>query len=111
MRLHSVIRKLGVSNKEENSASQSPVPFSGNGVEYINAADVFPADTNSDKINFLKNTNGGHFRRSELNYRTLAERMNDGVLIVNSDATIRYANKRFCELMGASFDKIVNKVF
>ena len=40
-------------------------------------------------------------RDSEQRYRTLVERMNEGVGIADTEMRITYVNERFCEMLGS----------
>ena len=46
-------------------------------------------------------------QRSEEKYRLLIENMNEGLIVVNTDRVVEYANRRLCELSGYSFDELV----
>jgi diguanylate cyclase (GGDEF)-like protein/PAS domain S-box-containing protein len=46
-------------------------------------------------------------RESELRYRTLIERMREGLAQVDNDGVLQYVNDRFCEIVGYSRDELV----
>ncbi len=48
-------------------------------------------------------------QESEEQYRTLIETMNDGLIILDAEGSITYANDRYCEMMGYSRDEIVGQ--
>jgi two-component system cell cycle sensor histidine kinase/response regulator CckA len=48
-------------------------------------------------------------RESEEKYRTLIERMSEGLLQVDNDDVIQLVNDRFCEMVGYSRDELVGK--
>jgi len=45
--------------------------------------------------------------RSELDYRTLLENMNDGMGILGNGQRMKYANRKLCLMLGYSLDEIV----
>jgi diguanylate cyclase (GGDEF)-like protein/PAS domain S-box-containing protein len=45
-------------------------------------------------------------RESELRYRTLIERMREGLAQVDNDGVLQYVNDRFCEIVGYSRDEL-----
>ena len=49
-------------------------------------------------------------RKSELKYRTLIERMNEGIVQVDVDNVILFVNKRFSEMMGYKESELMGKV-
>lgn len=49
-------------------------------------------------------------QESELRYRTLVERMNEGLLQVDNDDVIQFANDRFCEMLGYAREELIGKV-
>lgn len=48
---------------------------------------------------------------SEEKYETLAEKNNDGMIIIQDNGTIKYANPAICELTGYKLEKVINKNF
>ena len=49
-------------------------------------------------------------KASEARYRNLMERMNEGILIVDGDSRIQYANKFFCESLGYTEKELVGNI-
>lgn len=49
-------------------------------------------------------------QESEVKYRNLVERANDGILIIQ-DGLVRYANPRLVELAGCAFEEIIDTPF
>ncbi|HXG37323.1 MAG TPA: PAS domain S-box protein [Bacteroidota bacterium] len=49
-------------------------------------------------------------QESELRYRTLVESMNEGLLQVDNEDVIQFANDRFCEMIGYTRDELIGKV-
>lgn len=49
-------------------------------------------------------------RASELRYRTLIQEMNEGLLQVDSNDVIEFANERFCEMVGYRLDELVGRL-
>jgi PAS domain S-box-containing protein len=49
-------------------------------------------------------------RQSEEQYRTLVERMNEGLILVDVDETILFVNNSFCELTGYSQGELLGKI-
>lgn len=47
---------------------------------------------------------------SEHKYRTLIERMNEGLLYVDNDGVIQFVNEQFCNLVGYKEDELVGKI-
>ncbi|MDP8217220.1 MAG: PAS domain S-box protein [Candidatus Theseobacter exili] len=50
-------------------------------------------------------------RESELKYRNLVEKANDGICIVLNNESICFANQKLSDIIGLSLDKIVNTFF
>ncbi|MCA9740562.1 PAS domain S-box protein [candidate division KSB1 bacterium] len=48
-------------------------------------------------------------RASEEKYRTLIENMHEGVIIVDSDDTIQFVNKRLCDMFGYDSEEMLGK--
>jgi two-component system cell cycle sensor histidine kinase/response regulator CckA len=48
-------------------------------------------------------------RESEAKYRTLIERMSEGLLQVDNDDVIQFVNDRFCEMVGYSREELLGK--
>ncbi|MBN1995050.1 MAG: PAS domain S-box protein [Anaerolineae bacterium] len=48
-------------------------------------------------------------RASEVKYRTLIERMSEGLLQVDNDDIIQFVNDRFCEMVGYSRNELLGK--
>lgn len=48
-------------------------------------------------------------RQSEQKYRTLVERMNEGLILTDNDETILFVNNRLCEIMGMQREEVVGK--
>ncbi|MFQ5795880.1 MAG: GAF domain-containing protein [Candidatus Bipolaricaulia bacterium] len=48
-------------------------------------------------------------QESELKYRTLIERMSEGLLQVDNDDVIQFVNDRFCDMVGYSRDELLGK--
>ncbi|MDX2247614.1 MAG: PAS domain S-box protein [Bacteroidia bacterium] len=48
-------------------------------------------------------------RQSEQKYRTLVERMNEGLILTDNDETILFVNDRLCEIMGMTREEVVGK--
>ncbi|MEZ4775053.1 MAG: PAS domain S-box protein [Bacteroidia bacterium] len=48
-------------------------------------------------------------RQSEQKYRTLVERMNEGLILTDNDETILFVNNRLCEIMGMRREDVVGK--
>lgn len=46
-------------------------------------------------------------RESERRYRTLVERMNEGVNMTDADARLTFVSDRFCEMVGYSRDELI----
>jgi PAS domain S-box-containing protein len=49
-------------------------------------------------------------KQSELRYRTLIERMNEGVTYVDNDDVVLYANQQFSEMTGYSREELAGRV-
>lgn len=50
-------------------------------------------------------------KASELKYSTLVEKGNDGILIIQDDGILKYANSRICEITGYTEEEVVEKPF
>lgn len=50
-------------------------------------------------------------RKTEEQSRVLIEKMNDGFVVFDKDMSISYANERFCEILGLTWDCIVGQSF
>ncbi len=50
-------------------------------------------------------------RQSEIKYRTLIERMNEGVVQMDNDTVILFVNERFCEMTGYSNQELIGNKF
>ncbi len=48
--------------------------------------------------------------QSELRYRMLVERVNEGVMQVDNDDVIQFVNDQFCQMLGYSRDELVGKI-
>lgn len=48
-------------------------------------------------------------RASELKYRTLIERMNEGLAIVDNEDVIQFVNDRYCEILGYAKDELIGR--
>ena len=53
----------------------------------------------------------GRLRESEERYRRLLERIQDGVVIIQDDGRVAYANQLFAERLGRRLDQIVGRSF
>ncbi len=56
-----------------------------------------------------RKTQENKLRRREEKYRSIIENMNLGILEVNTDETIQYANQSFCKMSGYSLDELIGK--
>ncbi|MEO0470623.1 MAG: PAS domain S-box protein [Bacteroidota bacterium] len=48
-------------------------------------------------------------RQSEQKYRTLVEKMNEGLILTDNDETILFVNKRICEILGRPKEQIIGQ--
>lgn len=48
-------------------------------------------------------------RQSEQKYRTLVERMNEGLILTDNDETILFVNQRLCEILSVSHDDLIGR--
>jgi PAS domain S-box-containing protein len=62
-------------------------------------------DTLEEEIRQLKEKQKEKYR-SDLDYRTLLENMNDGMGILGADKRMKYANRKLCQMLGYSADEI-----
>jgi len=49
-------------------------------------------------------------KKEELNYKSLVENINEGIVQADNDDVIQFVNKRYCELLGYSKDELIGKV-
>lgn len=52
---------------------------------------------------------GMRFASSEAEYRRLVESMSEGLIVHDSQGHIQFANRRFCEIVGVSFDDLLGQ--
>ena len=52
---------------------------------------------------------GEELRASERKFRTLIERMNEGLSIVDNQGVIEFVNDRFCEMVGYDRDELIGR--
>ena len=50
-----------------------------------------------------------NLKKSEERYRTLVEKMNEGIIMVDNNEVIEYVNRRFCEIVGFTYKELVGK--
>ena len=50
-------------------------------------------------------------RESEYRFRTILESMNEGLLHVDRTDRIQYANDHFCQMVGYSYEELINRVW
>jgi len=105
-------RLNGISSKYElelKTKSGKVIWISMNGTPVFNEQGVFEgsigviADITRDKKNQDK------LERSEQRYRTLVEKMNEGIIMVDNDEVIEYVNDRFCEIVGFKYKELVGE--
>ncbi len=77
-------------------------------VEFVNA---FDTKNNSEPQQQREDRKRAEeeLRTSELKYRTLIERMNEGVVIVDNNNRIQFVNDRYCEILGYTKEELIGR--
>ncbi len=63
------------------------------------------------EIAIFKSQSEKKLRQSEIKFRNLIERMNEGIVQIDDDTTIIFVNERFCEMVGYSSREMMGKKF
>lgn len=57
-----------------------------------------------------RKTSEAQLEESEQRYKSVVERMNEGLIVVDNDNIIKYVNPRFCKLLGYKREELLGKV-
>lgn len=77
----------------------------------VNLVNAFDSTNNSEPQQQSEDRKRAEeeLRASELKYRTLIERMNEGLVIVDNNNRIQFVNERYCEILGYTKDELLGK--